>query len=63
MEESEGLCLPNPIFPDRESFEDSASRNDNNDFSNCSMARTAMVPKGTIIEYSGSYSRKHHTYC
>ena len=52
MGESEWLCLPS-ILPNRESSEESAGRNCNNNFSNSIMVRAVMVPKGTTNEYSG----------
>ena len=52
MEESEGLCLP-LILLNRESSDKSAGRNGNNNFSNSSMTRTAVVPKDSTNKYSG----------
>ena len=51
MEESERPCLL-PIFPNRESSEESASRNGNNIFSSFRVARAAIVPKGITNKYS-----------
>ena len=51
MEESEGLCLP-PVWSNRENSDESASRNDNI-FSDSSMAKAVVVPKGTASECSG----------
>ena len=50
MEETERPCLP-PILPNRESSEESAGRNGNNNFSNSIMVRAVMEPKGIRSEY------------
>ena len=40
-------------MPVKESYGENAGRNGNNNVSNSSIARAAMVPKGIIKEYSG----------
>lgn len=52
MKESLGLCLP-PILLDRESSDESLSRNGYNNFSNASKVYSVMVHKGITNEYLG----------